>query len=94
MNFLENLLRGCSEDSFDDGIRIDTELEPLFPPGGPIKPAVYEGGELVAAHDGGQRRFRRFTSAAAPRSGRSGTRRGRSEKDSGFSCASWLVRFC
>ena len=31
MNFLENLLRGCSEDSFDDGIRIDTELEPLFP---------------------------------------------------------------
>ena len=31
MNLLENLLRGCAEDSFDDGIRIDTELESLFP---------------------------------------------------------------
>ena len=41
---LEALLAGCADDSFDDGIRIDTELEPLSGPGGPVKPAVYEGG--------------------------------------------------
>ena len=41
---LEMLLGGCADDSFDDGIRIDTELEPLSGPGGPVKPAVYEGG--------------------------------------------------
>ena len=41
---LETLLRGCADDSFDDGIRIDTELEPLAGPGGMVKPAVYEGG--------------------------------------------------
>ena len=41
---LEILLGGCANDSFDDGIRIDTELEPLSGPGGPVKPAVYEGG--------------------------------------------------
>ena len=41
---LEVLLGGCANDSFDDGIRIDTELEPLSGPGGPVKPAVYEGG--------------------------------------------------
>ena len=41
---LEALLSGCADDSFDDGIRIDTELEPLSGPGGPVKPAVYEGG--------------------------------------------------
>ena len=41
---LEALLKGCDDDSFDDGIRIDTELVPLAGPGGPVKPAVYEGG--------------------------------------------------
>lgn len=41
---LETLLAACADDSFDDGIRIDTELEPLSGTGGPIKPAVYEGG--------------------------------------------------
>ena len=41
---LEALLKGCADDSFDDGIRIDTELEPLAGPGGMVKPAVYEGG--------------------------------------------------
>ena len=38
------LLRGCSDVGFDDGIRIDTDLEPLAGPGTPVKPAVYEGG--------------------------------------------------
>ncbi len=38
------LLNGCADDSFDDGIRVDTELVPLAGPGGPVKPAVYEGG--------------------------------------------------
>ncbi|MDE2902753.1 MAG: type I-U CRISPR-associated RAMP protein Csb1/Cas7u [Chloroflexota bacterium] len=41
---LESLLAACADDSFDDGIRIDTELEPLSGPGGTVKPAVYEGG--------------------------------------------------
>ena len=41
---IEALLAGCADDSFDDGIRIDTELNPLSGPGGPVKPAVYEGG--------------------------------------------------
>ena len=45
---LETLLRGCADDSFDDGIRIDTELEPLSGPGGMVKPAVYEGGTYQA----------------------------------------------
>ena len=41
---LDALLAGCADDSFDDGIRIDAELEPVAGPGGPVKPAVYEGG--------------------------------------------------
>ena len=41
---IEKLLDGCATDSFEDGIRIDTELVPLSGPGGPVKPAVYEGG--------------------------------------------------
>ena len=41
---IERLLAGCATDSFEDGIRIDTELVPLAGPGGPVKPAVYEGG--------------------------------------------------
>ena len=42
---LEALLAGCADDAFDDGIRIDSELEPLSGPGGTVKPAVYEGGK-------------------------------------------------
>jgi len=41
---LDALLKGCADDSFDDGIKIDTELVPLAGPGGTVKPAVYEGG--------------------------------------------------
>lgn len=41
---LEGLLDGCADEAFDDGIRIDAELEPISGPGGPVKPAVYEGG--------------------------------------------------
>ncbi|MXX22085.1 MAG: type I-U CRISPR-associated protein Cas7 [Chloroflexi bacterium] len=41
---LERLLPACADDSFDDGIRIDGDLHPLAGPGGPVKPAVYEGG--------------------------------------------------
>ncbi|MCY3932702.1 MAG: type I-U CRISPR-associated RAMP protein Csb1/Cas7u [Acidobacteria bacterium] len=42
---LQRLLSGVATDSFDDGIRIDTELEPLAGAGGSVKPAVYEGGK-------------------------------------------------
>ena len=42
---LSKLLTGCADHSFDDGIRIDTELEPVSGRGGPVKPAVYEGGQ-------------------------------------------------
>ena len=41
---LAALLAGCTDDSLDDGIRIDSHLEPLSGPGGAVKPAVYEGG--------------------------------------------------
>ena len=41
---LEQLLSACADDSFDDGIRIDADLQPLSGPGGLVKPAVYEGG--------------------------------------------------
>ena len=44
---LETLLRGCDGDSFDDGIRLDTELEPLAGSGSPVKPAVYKGGVYI-----------------------------------------------
>lgn len=40
---LERLLEGAASDSFDDGIRLDAELEPLAGPGGTIKPAIYAG---------------------------------------------------
>ena len=40
----ERLLSACADDAFDDGIRIDTDLQPLSGPGGLVKPAVYEGG--------------------------------------------------
>lgn len=42
---LDSLLLGCADSHFDDGIRIETDLEPLAGPGAPVKPAVYEGGE-------------------------------------------------
>lgn len=42
---LDTLLSGCADDSFDDGLRIDTELEPLSGPGGSVKPAIYAGGQ-------------------------------------------------
>ena len=41
---LATLLVGCADDSFDDGIRIDSDLEPLSGAGGLVKPAVYERG--------------------------------------------------
>lgn len=41
---LEALLASCADDSFDAGIRINTELVPLGGPGAPVKPAVYKGG--------------------------------------------------
>ena len=47
---LDALLMGCADDSFDNGIRIDTELEPLSGPGGTIKPAVYAGGVYQKDH--------------------------------------------
>ncbi len=40
----ERLLAACADDAFDDGIRIDVELQPLSGPGGLVKPAAYEGG--------------------------------------------------
>ena len=40
---LEKLLAGTASDSFDDGIRLDAELEPLGGPGGTVKPAIYLG---------------------------------------------------
>ena len=36
---LDTLLAACLDDSFEDGIRIDTELEPGGGPGNPVKPA-------------------------------------------------------
>ena len=41
---LDDLIRGCADSSFEDGIRIDTELVPVGGAGSPIKPAIYEGG--------------------------------------------------
>ena len=40
----DQVLNGCDANSFDDGIRIDSELVPLGGPGSPVKSAVYEGG--------------------------------------------------
>ena len=40
---LGRLLAGTSSDSFDDGIRLDSDLEPLGGPGGTVKPAIYAG---------------------------------------------------
>ena len=50
---LAALLAGCADESFDDGIRIDSHLEPLSGPGGLVKPAVYGGVEPISATGGG-----------------------------------------
>ena len=39
---LDSLVAACADTSFEDGLRIDTELEPLPGPRGPVEPAVYE----------------------------------------------------
>lgn len=44
----EALVRGCAEDSLEAGVTIRTLLEPLGPPGSPVKPATYEGGRFQA----------------------------------------------
>lgn len=41
---LDSVVAGCADNSFEDGIRIDSKLEPLAGAGGSVKPAVYEGG--------------------------------------------------
>ncbi len=41
---LAALLTACADESHDDGIRIDSHLEPLSGAGGTVKPAVYKGG--------------------------------------------------
>ncbi len=41
---LDSLVEACKDPSFEDGLRIDSELESLAGPGGTVKPAVYEGG--------------------------------------------------
>ncbi len=42
---LEVLLEGRTDTAFESGIRIYTEIEPLSGPGGPVKPAVFDGGD-------------------------------------------------
>ena len=42
---LEMLLKACADASRDNGIHINTILEPLSGPGGPVKPAIYPGGK-------------------------------------------------
>ena len=41
---LDRILRGCADDSFDDGLLLESDLEPVAGIGAPVKPAVYEGG--------------------------------------------------
>ena len=41
---LDRIFRGCADDSFDDGLLIEAELQPTAGPGAPVKPAIYEGG--------------------------------------------------
>jgi CRISPR-associated protein Csb1 len=38
------LANGCRDDSFDAGVTLRADLEPLAGPGAPVKPAVYQGG--------------------------------------------------
>ena len=42
---LEEILEGCADNASEDGIQINTKLEPLAGSGGMVKPAVYEGGK-------------------------------------------------
>lgn len=42
----ERLIEALSDDSFDAGISITSELEPMGGPGAPVKPAVYINGAL------------------------------------------------
>lgn len=42
---LKRLLDGCSDESFDAGIKMATDLQPLSGPTEPVKPAVYAGGQ-------------------------------------------------
>lgn len=41
---LDRILRGRADDSFDDGLLLESELEPVGGPEAPVKPAVNEGG--------------------------------------------------
>ena len=45
---LKRLLEGTASNSFEDGIRLDADLEPLGGPGGTVKPAIYAGGQYQA----------------------------------------------
>ncbi|MGH9069734.1 MAG: type I-G CRISPR-associated RAMP protein Csb1/Cas7g [Acidimicrobiales bacterium] len=40
----DRLVAACADDSFESGILMEAELEPLGGPGAPVKPAVYAGG--------------------------------------------------
>ena len=42
---LERLLAGTADDSFDDGIKLDAELEPIAGRHGTVKPAIYAGAQ-------------------------------------------------
>lgn len=45
---LERLVAGTASDSFEDGILLDAELEPLDGPGGAVRPAIYAGAAYQA----------------------------------------------
>ena len=45
---LDTLLAGCADESFDDGIRIDTELEPLAGAGRTREASGLRRGDLSA----------------------------------------------
>ena len=55
------LLEGTAKDSFDDGIKLDAELEPLSGRGGTVKPAIYAGAKYQA-----DRRWPATTSGSSP----------------------------
>ena len=41
---VDRLIDACREESFEAGVSITTQLEPLAGDGAPVKPAIYEGG--------------------------------------------------
>ena len=45
---LERLIAGTASNSFEDGILLDAELEPLDGPGGVVRPAIYTGAQYQA----------------------------------------------